>query len=98
MYVPIYSNCDNAKLQNDSVTLIFKVGTWFFDATHRLDVVDICAKLILKSLNVWQSYSPDTNEVGQTDVLTKWYLRDFPFNFLAILVTQGLKKDTQVKT
>jgi hypothetical protein len=45
MCVPIYCNCDNVKLQNDSVTLTFEVGTWFLDATHRLDVVDICAKL-----------------------------------------------------
>jgi hypothetical protein len=28
---------------NDSVT--FDLGTWFVDATHHLDVVDICAKL-----------------------------------------------------
>jgi hypothetical protein len=45
MCVPIYSNCDNVKLQNDSVTFTFEVGTWFLNATHRLDVVDICAKL-----------------------------------------------------
>jgi hypothetical protein len=45
MCVPIYSNCDNVKLQNDSVTLTFDVGTWFLDATHCLVVVDICAKL-----------------------------------------------------
>jgi hypothetical protein len=45
MCVPIYSNCDNVKLQIVSVTLIFEVGTWFLDATHHLDVVDICAKL-----------------------------------------------------
>jgi hypothetical protein len=25
MFVPIYSNCDNVKLQNDSVTLTFEV-------------------------------------------------------------------------
>jgi hypothetical protein len=25
--------------------LTFEVGTWFLDATHRLDVVDICTKL-----------------------------------------------------
>jgi hypothetical protein len=43
--VPIYSNWDNVKLQNDSVTLTFEVGMWFLDVTHRLDVVDICAKL-----------------------------------------------------
>jgi hypothetical protein len=43
MCVPIYSYCDNVKLQNDGVTLTFEVGTWFLDATHRLDVVDICA-------------------------------------------------------
>jgi hypothetical protein len=43
--VPISSYCDNVKLQNDSVTLTFEVGMWFFDATHCLDVVDICAKL-----------------------------------------------------
>jgi hypothetical protein len=43
--IPIYSNCDNVKLQNDSVTLIFEVGTWFLNATNRLDVVDIWAKL-----------------------------------------------------
>jgi hypothetical protein len=45
--VPIYSICKNVKLQNDvtkSVTLTFKEGTWFLDPTHRLDVVDICAK------------------------------------------------------
>jgi hypothetical protein len=45
MCVPIYSNWDNVKLQNDSVTLTFEVGRWFLDATHSLDVVDICAKL-----------------------------------------------------
>jgi hypothetical protein len=45
MCVPIYSNCDNVKLQNDSVTLTFEVGTWFLDATHRLGLVDICANL-----------------------------------------------------
>jgi hypothetical protein len=43
--VPIYSNCDNVKLQNDSVTLTFEVSMWFLDAAHRLVVVDICAKL-----------------------------------------------------
>jgi hypothetical protein len=37
MCVPIYSNCDNVKLQNDSVTLTFEKGMWFLDATHRLD-------------------------------------------------------------
>jgi hypothetical protein len=42
--VPINFNCDNVKLQNVSVTLSFEVGTWFLDATHRFDVVDICAK------------------------------------------------------
>jgi hypothetical protein len=45
MCVPIYSNCDNVKLQNDTVTFTFEVGTWFLDATHHLDVVGICAKL-----------------------------------------------------
>jgi hypothetical protein len=45
MCVPIYSNCDNVKLQNDRVTLTFEVGTWFLDTTHCLVVVDICAKL-----------------------------------------------------
>jgi hypothetical protein len=45
MCVLIYSNCDNVKLQNDIVTLTFEVGTLFLDATHRVDVVDICAKL-----------------------------------------------------
>jgi hypothetical protein len=39
--VPINSNCDNVKLQNVNVTLTFEVETWFLDATHRLDVVDI---------------------------------------------------------
>jgi hypothetical protein len=48
MCVPIYSNCDNVKLQNDSMTLTFEVGTWFFDVTHRLDVVDICAMSYFK--------------------------------------------------
>jgi hypothetical protein len=43
--IPVNSNCDNVKLQNDSVTLTFEVGTWFLDVTHCLDVVDICAKL-----------------------------------------------------
>jgi hypothetical protein len=38
-------NCNNVKFQNDSVTLTFEVGTWFLNATHHLDVVDICAKL-----------------------------------------------------
>jgi hypothetical protein len=45
MCVPFISNCDNVKLQNDSVTLTFEVGTSFLDATHCLDVVDIYAKL-----------------------------------------------------
>jgi hypothetical protein len=45
MCVPIYSECDNLKVQNDSVTLTFEVGTWFLDETHRLAVVDICVKL-----------------------------------------------------
>jgi hypothetical protein len=45
MCVPIYSNCDNVKLQNDSVALTFEVGTWFVDAAQRLDVEHICAKL-----------------------------------------------------
>jgi hypothetical protein len=48
MCVPIYSNCDNVKLQNDNVTLTFEEGTRFLDATHRLDVVDICAKFFFK--------------------------------------------------
>jgi hypothetical protein len=46
MSLAINSNCDNVNLQNISVTLTFDVGTWFLDATHRLDVVDIYAKLI----------------------------------------------------
>jgi hypothetical protein len=46
MCVPIYY-CDKVKLQNTSVTLTFEVGTWFLDATHRIDVVDICGKLFL---------------------------------------------------
>jgi hypothetical protein len=45
MYVPINSYCNNMKLQNVSVTLTSEIGSWFLDATHRLDVVDICAKL-----------------------------------------------------
>jgi hypothetical protein len=45
MCVPINSNCDNVKLQNVSLPLTFEVGKWFFDATHHLDVVDICAEL-----------------------------------------------------
>jgi hypothetical protein len=45
MCVPIYSNCDNVKLQNDSMTLTFEVRMWFYNATRYLDVVDICAKL-----------------------------------------------------
>jgi hypothetical protein len=43
--VPIFSNCDNVKLQNDSVTLTFEVETEFLDVTHRLNVVDIYAQL-----------------------------------------------------
>jgi hypothetical protein len=39
------NSCDNVKLQNVSVTLTFEVRTWFFDASHCLDVVDIWAKL-----------------------------------------------------
>jgi hypothetical protein len=31
------------KLQNASLTLTFKVGTQFLDATHRFDVVNIYA-------------------------------------------------------
>jgi hypothetical protein len=45
MCVPINSNCDHVKLQNVSVTLTFKVGKWFLNATHCFDVVDIFAKL-----------------------------------------------------
>jgi hypothetical protein len=45
LFVPINSYCDNVKFQNDSVTFTFEVGMWFLDATHRLDVVDICVKL-----------------------------------------------------
>jgi hypothetical protein len=47
LYVPINSNCDklNVKLQNDSVTLTFEVGTCFLDAKQHIDVVDICAIL-----------------------------------------------------
>jgi hypothetical protein len=48
MCVPIYSNCNNMKLQNDNVTLNFEVGTWFLNATQCFDVVDICAKLFQK--------------------------------------------------
>jgi hypothetical protein len=43
--ININSNCDNVKLQNDSVTLTFEVGTQFLDMTHFLDMVDICAML-----------------------------------------------------
>jgi hypothetical protein len=46
MRVPIYCNCDNVKLQNDRMTLTVEVGTRFLDATQRLDMVDICAKLL----------------------------------------------------
>jgi hypothetical protein len=42
MCVPIYSKCDNVKL--NTLTLTFEVGTWIMDATH-LAVVDICVKL-----------------------------------------------------
>jgi hypothetical protein len=49
--VPIYSYCDNVKLQNDSVTLTFKVGTLFLDATQCCHEIDICAKLFQTSLN-----------------------------------------------
>jgi hypothetical protein len=49
MCVPIYSICDNVKLQNDSVTLTFEIGTWFLDVTHRFDMVDICDKLFRNS-------------------------------------------------
>jgi hypothetical protein len=45
MCVPIYSNCDNVKLQKESVILTFEAETSFLDATHRLDVVDIYAQL-----------------------------------------------------
>jgi hypothetical protein len=45
MCVPKNSYCDKVKLQNVSVTSTFEVGTWFLDATHRQDVVDIYAKL-----------------------------------------------------
>jgi hypothetical protein len=41
----INTNCDNVKHQNVSLTLTFEVGMWFLNATHRLDVVDVCAKL-----------------------------------------------------
>jgi hypothetical protein len=43
--VYLFTLIDNVKFQNDSVTLTFEVGTWFLDTTHRLLVVDICAKL-----------------------------------------------------
>jgi hypothetical protein len=45
MCVPMNSNCDNVKLQNVSMTLTFEVRTWLLNVTHRLDVVDISAKL-----------------------------------------------------
>jgi hypothetical protein len=45
MCVPINSNCDNVKLQYVSLTLTSELGARFFDATHRLDVVDIFSKL-----------------------------------------------------
>jgi hypothetical protein len=68
--VPINSNCDNVKLQNDSVTFTFEVGTWFLDAT-RLDVVDICAKLfqnpsMYDKVTVWTRMKMGNTE-GQTD-------------------------------
>jgi hypothetical protein len=51
MCVHINFICDNMNFQNVSVALTsFEIGTWFFDATHRLDVVDICAKLYFKIL------------------------------------------------
>jgi hypothetical protein len=60
------------KLENVSVTMTFEVETWFLDATHCVDVVNICAKLFQNpSMTLCQSNSPDTNEVGtkerQTD-------------------------------
>jgi hypothetical protein len=45
MCVPSNSNCENVNFQTVSVTLTFEVGTWVLDATRRLDVVNICAKL-----------------------------------------------------
>ena len=31
--------------ENESVTLTFEIGTWFFRATRRLDMANTCAKL-----------------------------------------------------
>jgi hypothetical protein len=45
MCMPIFSNCDSVNLHYISVTLTFEEGTWFFDATQRCHVIDICAKL-----------------------------------------------------
>jgi hypothetical protein len=64
--VPIYSNCDYMKLQNDSVTLTFETGTWFLDATHCLDMVDICAKLF-QNPSMYDKVAVRTRMNGQTD-------------------------------
>jgi hypothetical protein len=56
MYVPINSNCDNVKLQTVSVILTFEVGTWSFDATNHLDLVDICAKLF-QNLSMYDKFT-----------------------------------------
>jgi hypothetical protein len=50
MCVPSNSNCENVNFQTVSVTLTFEVGTWVLDATRRLDVVNICAKVFKKPL------------------------------------------------
>jgi hypothetical protein len=59
------------KLQNDSMTLTFEVGTWLLNATHRLDVVDICAQLfqnpsMYDKITVWTRMKWERTD-GQTD-------------------------------
>ena len=44
-----------------SVTLTFKIGAWFFHATHRLDMQNTSAKLYAV-----HSYCPNT-KFGHTD-------------------------------
>jgi hypothetical protein len=71
------------------------------DATHGLDVVDICAKLFQNS-SIYDKVTVQTRmKWGHPDRWT--YLGngtcDFSFDLSLkpFFVTQGLKKDTQVK-
>jgi hypothetical protein len=80
MCVPIYSNCNNVKLQNDSVTLTFEVGKWFLDATHHLDDWQTFVPSYFKipqcmKLQSGHKLSGDTQKDGQTVQLHYAFLR-----------------------